>query len=153
LDMTAIKKTVLSEPFHEYITNSQIITNECLVKRFDFNKMTLNDMNFTSTFNLNVIKDHYLQSFVLLFDVIFSKSRTVPRMYSTRPTADKNLFRPTIFFIESDKQLTVYQNDRIKGKFKYALNSDLNDMAVDITFKFKNKVCDYRKELLTFKTL
>ena len=146
-DMTGVRRKVLSEPFHEYVNKSQVITNEFLIQTFDLHKMSIEDINFCSPFKLNVIKDHYLQTYVLFFEVIFRKCQTIPIMYSTRPTASKHMFRPTVLFIENEKQVTLEKADKIEGDLEYSLSPDLNQMSIAIKFQLKNKYFDVNEEL------
>ncbi|XP_054159710.1 protein arginine N-methyltransferase 1-like [Oppia nitens] len=151
-DMNTIKKAVILEPFHEYINNSQIVTNETLLRRFDFYKMTLNDINFETSFKLTTNKDDYLQAFVIVFDLIFSKTTSLPMMISTRPKSPKTVLRPTILFMDNKQHLLIYTDDKVIGNFKMSFSKDLNSMAINIDYRFKNKVCNEIKENLKFRT-
>ena len=147
-DMRAIRNKVLSEPAHEYLCRSQLVTNEFLLKSFDLYHITRKDIKFRIPFELTATKSHYLQTFALFFDIVFTRSGASDE-YSTRVSFLKTMFRPTIFFIDFDKHLALEKNDRIKGRFKYELsNPGLSHMSVGIDFEVKNKYHDAKEKLV-----
>ena len=100
-DMSCIKKLSLSEPLVEHVSRTAVVTNNCLLKEFDIQTGTKEDISFESPFHLQIKRNDYVhvslrkfdmkcenvfQALVTFFNVEFSKCHK-KTYFSTGPDA------------------------------------------------------------------
>lgn len=140
-DMSAIRQSVLAEPKSQQIDVKQVVTNEHLLQHFDFYQISLEDINFKTSFELKAIENHYLQMFITVFEIIFIKNISNALMFSSRPSAPKTCFKPIALYFDNQKELVMFKGDKLTGNLGFSLNQDLNKVSINIDIDFENSVC------------
>lgn len=93
-NMGCIKKTAISEPLVDVVDPKQVVTNSHMLKEIDLYTVQKADLNFSVPFQLNVIKNDFIQALVTYFTVEFTKCHK--RLgFSTAPDAQYTHWKQT----------------------------------------------------------
>ena len=134
-DMSSIRKVAISEPLVDVVDPKQVVTNACLVKEVDLYTVCKADLEFSSSFNLQVRRNDYIQALVTFFNVEFTKCHK--RIgFSTAPEAPYTHWKQTVFYFED--YMTVKKSEEVYGTFEMKPNPRNNrdlDFVIDIDFK------------------
>jgi protein arginine N-methyltransferase 1 len=128
-DMTPIKRLAMLEPLVDVCDSKQIMTNPHTVLNIDLYTVTLEELNFDSTFSLQCLRRDMCHAIVAYFNVQFSRSHRAIG-FSTGPRAQYTHWKQTVFYIQN--ALPVEAGDTIKGRIKVARNAR-NPRDIDIT--------------------
>ncbi|CAI5451206.1 unnamed protein product [Caenorhabditis angaria] len=139
-NMSAIRKVAVTEPLVDVVDNNQVVTNNCLLKDVDLYTVKIEDLTFTSDFNLKCARSDYVQALVTFFTVEFSKCHKKTG-FSTGPDVQYTHWKQTVFYLMD--ALTVKKNEEISGVFSVAPNKrNERDLDFNIKVKFRGEVCD-----------
>ena len=129
LNMSALKKDVLHEPLIEICKPDLILTDSCVIAKYDLNKIGLNYSNFQYDFDMRCLKDGVLTSFIGYFDTFFDLPNSVS--FSTSADSTPTHWKQVVFFIETPIQ--IKKNEIIHGKITCKrCNKDLRSLNVKI---------------------
>ncbi|EFP00766.1 hypothetical protein GCK72_022012 [Caenorhabditis remanei] len=143
-NMTAIKNVAVREPLVDVVENGQVTTNNCLIKEIDLYTVTVDDLSFSSPFQLKCKRNDYVQAFVTFFTVEFSKCHKRTG-FSTGPDVQYTHWKQTVFYLKD--ALTVKTGELINGNFEMAPNQKNNrDLDINIKFDFKGEVCELEED-------
>ncbi|CAD6193905.1 unnamed protein product [Caenorhabditis auriculariae] len=143
-NMSAIRKVAVTEPLVDVVDNAQVVTNNCLLKEVDLYTVKVEDLTFTSNFQLSCARNDYVQALVTFFTVEFSKCHKRTG-FSTGPDVQYTHWKQTVFYLMD--ALTVKKGEQIQGVFDVAPNKrNQRDLDFNIKVKFHGEVCDLEEE-------
>lgn len=139
-NMSSIRKTAITEPLVDVVDPNQIVSNNALLREVDLYTVKVEDLTFTSPFQLVVRRNDYVQALVTFFTIDFSKchKRT---SFSTGPDARYTHWKQTVFYLED--ALTTRKNEQIFGEFTVKPNNrNTRDLDFQINISFHGELCD-----------
>lgn len=126
--MSCIRKVALTEPLVDVVDPNQIVSNCVVVKDVDMYTITVDDLSFSSPFQLVCKRNDYVHALVTFFNINFSSSHKYIG-FSTGPDGKYTHWKQTVFYLDSgegDECLTVKKNEEIRGVISIAPNSRNN---------------------------
>lgn len=111
--MNCMKSEVVREASVSLVDAQYILTKPFVIKDIDINKCTIDVMDFTSPFNLEVEKDGTVTYFVGYFDTFFDLPNSVS--FSTGPHAPPTHWKQTVFHLNTVDCKDVKKGDIIQG--------------------------------------
>ena len=132
-DMSAIRDVALSEPLVDVVEAKQVNTGSCLVKEFDLNTVTVEQLAFSAPWEIYTRRDDYIHAFVTYFTVAFSPCHKHIG-FSTGPEARYTHWKQTVFYLKDS--ITANIGEKISGEMAIAPNNR-NKRDLDIGFKVK----------------
>ena len=148
-DMSPIKKIALKEPVVDVVDSKAIVTNSVPILSLDILTCTKADLDFESTFQLNVERNDYIHGLVAYFECAFTQVHK-PIGFSTAPFCRYTHWKQTIFYLEDN--LVVCKGETMDGSICCKPNKknprDL-DIGVNLDFhgrhsSLNNKHIQYR---------
>lgn len=128
-DMKCMKKDILKEAHVERCSEEYVLTKPNILSDLNLMKVDLNCPNFSYDFQLEVIKDGNMSSFVGYFDTFFDLPEKVS--FSTSPQAPPTHWQQVVFYL--DKSYALKAGDSITGKFICQRDrKDLRSLKVEI---------------------
>eukprot|EP01126_Amoeba_proteus_P054818 TRINITY_DN6764_c0_g1_i29.p1 TRINITY_DN6764_c0_g1~~TRINITY_DN6764_c0_g1_i29.p1 ORF type:complete len:315 (-),score=75.91 TRINITY_DN6764_c0_g1_i29:22-966(-) len=144
--MSDVKKYVTREPHVTNLPRDSLVSDPVLVKRIDANTAKIEEIDFTSDFELLVNVDQPLHGFVAYFDIAFSRGCTHPVLISTGSQSERTHWDQTIFLLEDDSTINLNKGDKIVGQFGCKRNVDSHrDLDIYLSFSVSGKI---KKELM-----
>lgn len=98
--MKCMKQWVLSEPIVDPIDHQDILTNSFKFYDVDLEKVTVGELDFNSSFKLNVEIDGIIHGFVSWFDCDFSHGGKKITL-STSPYKKQTHWKQTVFYLDA----------------------------------------------------
>jgi len=132
-NMSCIKKIPLLEPLVDVCDPKQIISDACCVLDIDLYKVTKEQLDFASDFELNIKRNDYCHALVAYFNVEFSKTHTQLK-FSTGPRSKYTHWKQTVFYL--DDQVMVNAGEKLQGNISVKRNSK-NPRDIDISIALK----------------
>ncbi|XP_048463134.1 protein arginine N-methyltransferase 3 isoform X1 [Rhincodon typus] len=130
--MSCMKKAVIPEAVVEVINADTLISEPCIVKAIDCNKVGIADLDFTSKFSLKITKDHECVAISGHFDISFEKNCSNKVMFSTGPRSTETHWKQTVFLLE--QPVSVRKGDVLQGKISCCKNrKDPRSLIVTIS--------------------
>jgi protein arginine N-methyltransferase 1 len=126
--MSAIKELALTEPLVDICEPEQVISNAASLINIDIYSVKKEDLDFTSSFQIEINKTEMLHALVAFFNVEFSKTHT-KLWFSTGPKSKSTHWKQTVFYLR--EPIAVKEGDVIKGKISVKRN-DNNPRDLDI---------------------
>lgn len=145
IDMSIIKDNSLCEVLVENIEKENIISSICKIYEINLYTIDLNDINFSSKYELKVMKNSKMHGLVSWFDV-FMNSLPYKVKFNTSPFSQTTSWKQCIFYL--DEEIEVIKGDIITGSFAYRISPN-NDNQSD----FKISFYIFRNETLIYKYL
>lgn len=143
-NMSCIREIALTEPLVDIVDPKQIVTNSCLVKEIDLKTMKVEDLSFSSPFNLVIKRNDYVHAFVAYFNIEFSACHK-PICFSTSPDSPYTHWKQTVFYFKD--YLTVKKGEEIFGVFKCVPNNrNTRDLDFEIEFEFNGEHCQVQNK-------
>jgi protein arginine N-methyltransferase 1 len=141
IDMSIIKRAVISEVSVQCIDKENVITSVCKV--FDVNLYTLKsgEINFSSGFELTVNEGSPFNGIVAWFDIYFDSLPNSVK-FNTSPFNTPTSFHQCVFYI--DEEYELYPGDIIKGSF--AFRRDLLNKDLQFKISIRSEDSNYGKE-------
>lgn len=112
-DFSAIKNPSLKEPIIDFLASSYICSDDSLITSFDLKKMNQVDMNFSSSFPLEVNRDCELSGILIWFTVAFDYGRH-PIYFSSSPFSKTSSFQNCILYL--DDSIPIKRGDILECK-------------------------------------
>lgn len=127
--MNCMKSEVIREASVEVADPAHVITTSNVICEIDMYKCDVDSVNFSSQFNLQVLKDGFLTFLVGYFDTFFELPDSVS--FSTGPLSPPTHWKQTIFYLKDP--IPVKKGDNISGKLTCNRNvSDIRGLIVHI---------------------
>jgi len=142
--MSCFKATVLAEPLVDIVPPTQIISSVETFMEVDLYTVKVEDLDFTSTFQLEFKQREFCHALTAWFDVSFSKCH-VPVGFSTAPFTEYTHWKQTVFYIT--EPLRVVQGQKLKGTITVKKNKG-NHRDLNIDLRLHNAV--YNEETKAF---
>lgn len=137
-NMKCMLKDILREGHTERCNGDDVLTKPNIICDLDLMTCDLSYSNFSYDFNLEVIKDSKLTSFVGYFDTFFNLPETVS--FSTSPNSEPTHWQQVVFYL--DQPVEVKAGEVISGKF--ICNRDRKDLrSLNIEIRAFDKVFKY----------
>ena len=135
IDMTILRPTVLSEPLVDVCNADYIISNHCKILDIDLYKVTKEDLDFSSTYELHFNRADTLSGLIAWFDIGFLKLPN-PVEFSTSAHTKATHWKQVVFYTEKD--ISVNRGEVLKGSFA-ARKSKKNPRELDIKISYHLK--------------
>lgn len=72
-NMSSIRKVAITEPLVDVVDPKQVVSSPCLVKEVDLYTIQKADLNFSTTFQLVMKRNDFVQALVTFFNVEFTR--------------------------------------------------------------------------------
>lgn len=129
--MSSLREEAMKEPLVDVVDGNTIVSNIAPILEIDLNTVTKEDLDFTASFRLDIIRDDHVHALVSFFDVIFSRTHT--RIgFTTSPRAEYTHWKQTVFYL--DDQLMVSRGTFIEGRISVKRNAN-NPRDLDINMR------------------
>eukprot|EP00794_Sanderia_malayensis_P011109 gene11109-12279_t len=142
-NMSAIRKTAICEPLVDVVDHKQVVSSHCLIKEVNLETDKVEDLMFSSPFEIRCKKNDYAHALVTFFNVEFSKCHT--RIgFSTAPECRYTHWKQTVFYL--DDYLTVKPGEIITGNLEMKKNTrNKRDLDFTISVDFTGELSTYHK--------
>lgn len=138
-DMSCIKKQAMLEPLVDTVDQNQIVTNSCLLKTMDIEKMVSGDASFSASFKLFANRNDFIHALVAYFDVSFTKCHK-PTGFSTGPKARPTHWKQTVMYLED--VITICEGEFLTGTMWVSPNAkNPRDIDIKLDYSFNGKRC------------
>jgi len=117
--MESLKEEAFSEPLVDIVSSKAVISDSYCVLNLDLYKVTTEQLNFESQFQVKFKYDEYCHAIVAYFEIVFSKCHTRIGL-STSPFCDYTHWKQTVFYL--DKSLSATKGSILKGKINVKAN-------------------------------
>merc|ERR1719244_958015 len=128
-DMSAIRDVALSEPLVDVVEPKQVVSDSCLVKEFDLNTVTVEQLSFDAPWEIHCRRNDYVHAFVTYFTVEFSACHKRTG-FSTGPECRYTHWKQTVFYLKDS--ITANYGETISGDFSIKQNKR-NKRDLDIS--------------------
>jgi len=143
-DMSCIKNLSLSEPLVEVVNRTAVVTNNCLLKEFDIQTGTKEDIAFESPFHLQIKRNDYIHALVTFFNVEFSKCHRKTN-FSTGPDSLSTHWKQTTFYLRD--YITCKKGEELYGVFKMDTSPrNRRDLDFEISATFNGELCQLHEQ-------
>uniref|UniRef100_A0A8C5PK56 type I protein arginine methyltransferase n=1 Tax=Leptobrachium leishanense TaxID=445787 RepID=A0A8C5PK56_9ANUR len=119
-DMSCMKKSVLPEAVVETVNPDTVISDPCIIMDIDCRKVSIKDVDFTSSFSLPITRDSTCTALCGYFDVLFQENCHTPVSFSTSPSSAETHWKQSVFLLE--KPVPVTAGDVLEGKITVRKN-------------------------------
>jgi len=137
-DMSAIKKTAVTEPLVDTVDANQVVTNSCLIKEIDIQTCTKEDIPFSTPYNLQFKRNDYMHALVCYFNIEFSKCHKRVS-FSTAPESPYTHWKQTVFYMED--YLACKKGEHVTGTFKMKPNTrNVRDLDFEVSIDFEGEL-------------
>ena len=144
-DMSPIKEIALREPVVDVVDAKSLVTDGVPILSLDILTCTKEDLDFTSHFKLQALRNDYIHGLVAYFECAFTQIHK-PIGFSTSPMARYTHWKQTILYLP--EPLTVCAGEVLMGEISCQPNQrnrrDL-DIGLTLTFKGRYSECDNKK--------
>ena len=144
IDMSCIKPSALSEPIVDTCNKSAINSSVCKVFELDLYTATVGDLDFSSSYELSVLRNDTVHGLLTWFDIFFDKLPNKVR-FSTGPYSDYTHWKQTLFYLPKD--LFVEKGEVIRGSIA-AKKNEKNWRAIDIKLSLHQQNSKAKNSLL-----
>ena len=144
-DMSPIKEIALREPVVDVVDAKSLVTDGVPILSLDILTCTKEDLDFTSPFKLQALRNDYIHGLVAYFECAFTQIHK-PIGFSTSPMARYTHWKQTILYLP--ETLTVCAGEVLTGEISCRPNQrnrrDL-DIGLNLTFKGRYSECENKK--------
>ena len=140
-DFSFLKGAAISEPLIDVCNKKNVISTVKKIFDIDLYTVKKEDLDFSSGYEIEFIRNDTFNCLVCWFDVIFSK---VPNKVTlkTGPFDNPTHWKQTIFYIEDD--IKVKKGEKLKGCIAAVKdNHNFRFIDIKISFHFTKKKKDY----------
>lgn len=130
-NMKCIKELAIMEPLVDICDAKQICSNATSVFDIDIYKVTKEELDFESAFEVKLSRDDYVHALVFYFNVEFSKTHGKIK-FGTGPRNEYTHWKQTVFYL--DEPLIGSAGDVVKGTIKVKRNAK-NPRELDIDLR------------------
>lgn len=143
-DMSAIREIAITEPLVDVVDNAQVVTNNYCLIDVDLYTVKVEDLAWSSSFQLRATRNDYIQALVTFFTVEFSKCHKRTG-FSTGPDVQYTHWKQTVFYFQ--EAMTVKKGELLEGHFSMSPNKrNVRDLDFKIKISFHGEVCDLEEE-------
>lgn len=136
-NMQAVKsKITIRDAFVEDVPPQDIITDRVLLNAIDIDHVKYEDLDFGSTFTLNITRAGTMHGFVSSFDIGFERDCPRPEYFTTGVEGTPTHWHQTFFHVE--KPFAVQEGDKVTGKWSVRRNAE-NPRFLDVDMEWKRK--------------
>jgi protein arginine N-methyltransferase 1 len=144
-NMSIIRDLAVKEPIVDVVGADAVNTTAPVVWSMDINTISVADLDFSFSFDLEVTRDDYAHALVGFWDVEFSRCHT-PIRFSTGPFSDYTHWKQTVFYLP--EVLPVSQGDVFHGEMHVFPNAKNNrDMNVSLKYNLAGKYGPFSAEI------
>jgi len=105
-----MRQNVFIEPFVDFIDPRLIASNPAMIKDINAETVTVKELDFTSPFSIEAVRDHNCNCIVGYFDIPFDNNAKSFVCFSTGPSHTNTHWKQTLFYLEKSVKL-------VKGEF------------------------------------
>jgi len=143
-DMSSIRSRALVEPLVDVVDHKQIVSSNCMLKEVDLYTVRIEDLEFSTPFEMKMRRDDYVHAFVTFFTVEFSKTHKKIG-FSTSPDERYTHWKQTVFYLPD--AICANKNETIRGTFAVKPNTrNQRDLDFIIKTDFDGAVSKYHQE-------
>lgn len=136
-NMNLIRSSLLKEAMITVLPGQAVkdYSNSSPLRHFDINTATIEELDFTSSFNLTLEATKPLHGFVVHFDIGFELDCTAPVFFSTSPQHEPTHWEQTLLFL--DPPVPANKGDNIQGEFTIHRSTVDGHRDVMLTLKYE----------------
>jgi protein arginine N-methyltransferase 1 len=129
--MSCIKATALTEPLVDVVPPQQVISDSAVIFEIDLYKAQINDLDFSSDFQITFMKKEFCHGLTAYFDVQFSKCHSAVG-FTTAPFAEYTHWKQTVFY--EDQPIRADENQSLRGTITVEKNkSNHRDLNIKLS--------------------
>lgn len=129
--MSSIKSTAMTEPLVDIVPQNQLVSDSCCILELDLYKITKEDLDFQSNFEITINRQDFIHGLVAYFDVQFSKCH-IPTGFTTAPFGEYTHWKHTVFYL--DEPIRGSPEDKIRGNIKVQKHpKNPRDLVIDLS--------------------
>jgi len=148
-NMSCIKEMALLEPLVDVCKPDQLVSDSAKILEIDLYKVTKEELDFESKFNLTITRNDFIHALVVYFNVEFSKCHTQIR-FSTGPRSAYTHWKQTVFYLQDP--IVANRAEIFSGTIKVKRNAkNPRDLDIILTHKLTGK--QSRPEITRFYRL
>lgn len=133
-NFSMMKNGMPEDPVIEHINLKKLASNPCLIQEIDAEKVSVEALNFSSTFSLEAIRDHVCNCLAGYFDIIFDEFEGVYDVkFSTSPSRVMTHWKQTLFYL--DHSIPLLKGEKLEGTIQVHKNSS-NHRWLDIEISY-----------------
>ena len=135
-DMSCIKKIAILEPLVDTVEGDSLISTSHKMITFDLKTVTLEQLDFTASFDVTVRRTDFCHALVAYFDVEFSACHK-PVAFSTGPCDDYTHWKQTVFYLKD--VITANAGERMVGTISCKRNAkNPRDLDIDLEYAYND---------------
>ncbi|XP_072032822.1 protein arginine N-methyltransferase 3-like [Amphiura filiformis] len=138
--MSCMKTCVLEECSVEYAKAECVMSSAAMIKCIDVSSVNIKDLEFSSEFKLEALRDDICTSIIAYFDIIFEKNCTKTVMFSTGPGSEKTHWKQTVFPLR--KPIALKKGACLHGKVSCSRNAK-DTRSLVVTFNIDGERIKY----------
>lgn len=142
--MSCIKPSALSEPIIDTCNKRAINSSVCKVFEIDLYTATVADLDFSSSYELSILRNDTVHGLLSWFDIYFDKLPNKVR-FTTGPYGNYTHWKQTLFYLPKD--LTVEKGEVLRGSIAAKKNNS-NWRAIDIKISLHQQNNKSAKDLV-----
>jgi protein arginine N-methyltransferase 1 len=135
VDMTCIKPAAICEPLVDVCDREAINSSVCKIFEIDIYTVKKEDLDFSSSYELTVLRNDNFSGLLAWFDVYFDKLPNKVEL-STSPYNTRTHWKQIVFYTEQDYKIS--KGDILKGSFA-CRKSTTNFRELDIKISYHLK--------------
>ena len=137
-------------PTIDVIKPGKVITSDATVIKFDLEKVTVEELNFSKQFRLKVKREGVIHGFVLWFDSLFTHGSESVNL-STSPYTETTHWKQSLFYLR--EPISVNKGNNIDVIFTMKKNpKNPRDLDIRIDYRMKTDQIEIKKhQFYTYK--
>jgi type I protein arginine methyltransferase len=144
-DMSPIMEIALREPVVDVVDAKALVTDAVPILSLDILTCTKEDLDFSSTFKLQALRNDYIHGLVAYFECAFTQIHK-PIGFSTSPMARYTHWKQTILYLQ--ETLTVCAGEVITGEISCKPNKrNRRDLDIGLQMTFKGRYSEVDGEV------
>eukprot|EP00916_Digyalum_oweni_P015942 GHVL01026161.1.p1 GENE.GHVL01026161.1~~GHVL01026161.1.p1 ORF type:complete len:351 (-),score=50.14 GHVL01026161.1:179-1231(-) len=142
-NFSCLKQSVMEEPIVDTVESQAVATDSCCILDLDLNTCTVDDLNFSRKFSIQLQRKDFLHALVAWFDVTFSTCHK-PIHFTTSPHGRYTHWKQTVFYMED--VLVCEKGERVNGMVAVR-KSEKNprDLDIKIQYEFNGQISQHSR--------
>lgn len=141
--MSCMQSSVIRECSVFVVKPETIATDHCVIKEIDVCTCGLEDLQFTSQFQLNVLSEKPIVALVGYFDIYFEKYLNKKIHFSTGPNSTPTHWKQSVFLL--DNPIQTKKGEALRGSLTCRKNRK-DPRSLLITVKLNDRIFTYIME-------
>jgi protein arginine N-methyltransferase 1 len=138
INMSVMRGRALQEPLVDTVESSSVVSSMCPVLEIDLNTVTLQDLDFLSTYRLQFHQNTQVDALLAWFEVNFSACHK-PLILSTSPKYSSTHWKQVIFYLDTGVQVNV--GDILNGSIAARKNlKNSRELDIKVSYKIEGKL-------------